>query len=87
MTVEDTPTEAISAATPRISVRFKMLDPTMFPIAMPVSPLAAATPETRNSGALVPSPMTTTPTTTGLIRKPASDAGGTEHKMVSGERQ
>jgi hypothetical protein len=44
-----------------------MLDPAMLPTASPVSPRAAATPETRNSGADVPNPITTTPTTTGLM--------------------
>ena len=68
MTVDVTPTEATRAATPRMSVTFKMFEPTILPTAIPISPRAAAKPDTRNSGALVPRPITTTPTTTGAIR-------------------
>jgi hypothetical protein len=46
-----TPMDPTRAATPRISVTFKMFEPTRLPTAMPMSPRAAATPDTRNSGA------------------------------------
>ena len=45
-----------------------MFDPAMLPIANPSSPRAAASLETRNSGAEVPRPITTTLTTTGATR-------------------
>ena len=63
---------AMMAATPSTSVRLARLDPMMLPTPRSMLPRAAATPDTSSSGALVPNPTSTAPTTTGETRK--SDA-------------
>jgi hypothetical protein len=54
-------TGATSAADPRTSVRFAVLDPTTLPSAISISPRPAARPDTSISGADVPRPMTSAP--------------------------
>ncbi len=65
-TVDDSMNNGVrAAATPNRTVRLARFDPTMFPIATSMFPCHAARPDTSISGALVPKPMITTPTTIG----------------------
>ena len=59
---------AMIAATPSTSVRLARLEPMMLPTPRSMLPRAAATPDTSSSGALVPNPTSTAPTTTGETR-------------------
>jgi hypothetical protein len=67
-----TTTTVIVAAAPRTRVVLKVFEPITLPSASAPSPLAAANPETRPSGRLVPAPTRTAPMNIGLAPSAAA---------------